>query len=82
MIGRQVWAQSGDIRDVISISKLILQDDGHEEIAQIIRSLNKYGCNRVMYYLFQAGKMLSLTGYCQGILCSGSMDACPVEGAI
>jgi hypothetical protein len=40
MIGRQVWAQSGDIRDVISISKLILQDDGHEEIAQIIRSLN------------------------------------------
>ncbi|MGA9151536.1 MAG: hypothetical protein WBZ36_13245, partial [Candidatus Nitrosopolaris sp.] len=41
MIGRQVWAQSGDIRDVISISKLILQDDGHEEIGQIIRSLNK-----------------------------------------
>ncbi|MFY9798483.1 MAG: hypothetical protein WAK17_01395 [Candidatus Nitrosopolaris sp.] len=71
MIGRQVWAQSGDIRDVISISKLIRQDDGHEEIAQIIRSLNKYGCNRVMYYLYQAGKCYRL-----------QYDACPVEGAI
>jgi hypothetical protein len=46
---RNRWARSGDIRDVISISKLILQDDGHDEIAQIIRSLNKYGCNRVTY---------------------------------
>ena len=27
---------------------------------KVIRSLNKYGCNRVMYYLFQAGKCYRL----------------------
>ena len=43
MIGEQVWAQSGDIREVISVSKLIRMNDGHHEIKQIIQTMIKYG---------------------------------------
>jgi hypothetical protein len=41
-------------------SSKILQDDGHEEIAQIIRSLNKYGCKSDVLSL-SSKQMLSLT---------------------
>jgi hypothetical protein len=45
-IGLQVWNQgSKDIRDVISISKLIRRNDGHEEIEHMIRTMKKYGGN-------------------------------------
>jgi len=43
MIGEQVWEQKGDIRDVISISKLVQKRDGPEEIAEIINTMKRYG---------------------------------------
>ena len=43
LIGESVWNQQGDIRDIISISKLVKKHDGPEEIAEIIRTLSKYG---------------------------------------
>jgi hypothetical protein len=36
MIGRTVWGQRGDIRDVISIGKLVRKNDGREEVEQIL----------------------------------------------
>ena len=38
VIGKAVWDQRDDIRDVISIGKLILKNDGPEEVEQ-----TKYG---------------------------------------
>jgi holliday junction DNA helicase RuvB len=43
MIGEEVWNAKGDIRDVISISKLIRRHDGPAEISEIISTLKKYG---------------------------------------
>jgi hypothetical protein len=42
MIGKAVWNQ-GDIRDVISIGKLVRKNDGPEEVEQIINTMTKYG---------------------------------------
>lgn len=42
MIGAQVWDNSKDIRDVISIGKLIQRNNGPAEIQAIIRTLKKY----------------------------------------
>ncbi len=42
-IGEEIWKSQGDIRDVISLSKLVKKDDGPEEIAEIINTLAKYG---------------------------------------
>jgi hypothetical protein len=42
MIGGEVWKQGGDIREVISVSKLLQKNDGPEEIQQIIVTLSKY----------------------------------------
>jgi hypothetical protein len=38
-----VWEKKGDIRDVISISKLVRKNDGEEETAAIIETKAKYG---------------------------------------
>jgi hypothetical protein len=38
IIGKAVWDQRGDIRDVISIGKLVRKNDGPEEAEQIIRT--------------------------------------------
>jgi len=35
VIGKAVWEQKGDIRDVISIGKLVRKSDGLEDIDQI-----------------------------------------------
>ncbi len=43
VIGKAVWNQRGDIRDVISIGKLIRKNDGPEEVEQILRTITKYG---------------------------------------
>jgi hypothetical protein len=43
VIGKAVWGQRGDIRDVISIGKLVRKNDGPEEIEQILRTITKYG---------------------------------------
>jgi hypothetical protein len=43
MIGLPVWKRHGDIRDVISISKLVRKNDGPEEIEQIMKTMEKYG---------------------------------------
>jgi Holliday junction DNA helicase RuvB len=42
-IGAIVWRHQGDIRDVISIGKLVRKNDGPEEIAEIIGTITKYG---------------------------------------
>jgi hypothetical protein len=39
VIGKAVWDQKGDIRDVISIGKLVRKNDGSE---QIMDSMTKY----------------------------------------
>ena len=43
VIGKAVWEQGGDIRDVISIGKLVRKNDGPEEVEQILRTMVKYG---------------------------------------
>jgi hypothetical protein len=43
VIGKTVWDEGGDIRDVISIGKLVRKDDGPEEVEQIISTMMKYG---------------------------------------
>jgi holliday junction DNA helicase RuvB len=42
MIGEQVWTQHGDIRDVISVSKLVQKNDSLEDIGEIISTFSKY----------------------------------------
>ncbi len=43
MIGKAVWDQKGDIRDVISIGKLVRKNDGPEEVEQILNTMIKDG---------------------------------------
>ena len=43
LIGKEIWKEEGDIRDIISISKLVKKYDGPDEILQIIRTMVKYG---------------------------------------
>jgi hypothetical protein len=43
IIGKAVWDQGGDIRDVMSIGKLVRKNDGPEEVEQIISTMTKYG---------------------------------------
>ena len=42
-IAANVWKNGGDIRDVISIGKLVRKSDGPEQLGQIITTLSKYG---------------------------------------
>lgn len=42
-IGASVWKMEGDIRDVISIGKLVRKSDGPQEIEKIVKTLTKYG---------------------------------------
>jgi len=42
-IGANVWKNGGDIRDVISIGKLVKKSDGPEQIEMIIDTMSKYG---------------------------------------
>ena len=46
IIAEETWEQQGDIRDVISLSKLIKKHDGPGEIAEIIKTFTKYGCGK------------------------------------
>jgi len=43
IIAEETWKQQGDIRDVISMSKLVKKHNGPSEIAEIIKTLEKYG---------------------------------------
>ena len=43
IIGKAVWDQRGDIRDVISIGKLVRKNDGPEEVEQILSTMIRYG---------------------------------------
>ena len=38
MIGEEVWKTSKDVRDVVSLSKLIRKSDGSDEIEAIMRT--------------------------------------------
>ena len=41
-IAANVWKNEGDIRDVISIGKLVRKSDGPEQIGLIIKTMMKY----------------------------------------
>jgi ATP-dependent Lon protease len=43
IIGEEVWKTSKDVRDVVSLSKLIRKSDGPDEIDGIMRTFTKYG---------------------------------------
>jgi Holliday junction resolvasome RuvABC ATP-dependent DNA helicase subunit len=43
IIGEEVWKTSKDVRDVVSLSKLIRKSDGPDEIEAIMRTFTKYG---------------------------------------
>jgi hypothetical protein len=45
VIGKTVWDPGGDIRNVISIGKLVRKNDGPEEVEQILATMIKYGPN-------------------------------------
>jgi hypothetical protein len=45
-IGSKVYGNNGDIRDVISIGRLVQKNDGPDEISGIISTISKYGCER------------------------------------
>jgi replication-associated recombination protein RarA len=45
-IGAQVWKLEGDIRDVISIGKLVRKSDGPQEIEHITNTMTKYGLEK------------------------------------
>jgi hypothetical protein len=49
-IGASVWKMEGDIRDVISIGKLVRKSDGPQEIEQIMNTMVKY---RQSYLVFE-----------------------------
>jgi len=42
-IGANVWNSGGDIRDAISIGKLVRKSDGPEQIEMIMDTMSKYG---------------------------------------
>jgi hypothetical protein len=42
VIGKAVWDQGGDIRDVISVGKLVRKNDGPEEVEHILATMSKY----------------------------------------
>jgi MoxR-like ATPase len=42
IIAKAVWDQGGDIRDVISIGKLVRKNDGPEDVEQILATMTKY----------------------------------------
>jgi hypothetical protein len=48
VIGKAVWNQGGDIRDVISIGKLVRKNDGPGEVEQIFSTMIKYGNERAL----------------------------------
>jgi DNA polymerase III delta prime subunit len=43
VIGKAVWEQRGDIRDVISIGKLVRKNDSPAEVESILNTMVKYG---------------------------------------
>jgi len=43
VIGKAVWDQGDNIRDLISIGKLVRKIDGPEEVEQILATMTKYG---------------------------------------
>ena len=42
-IAANVWKNEGDIRDVISIGKLVRRSDGPLEVERVINTMRKYG---------------------------------------
>ena len=42
-IAANVWKNGGDIRDCISIGKLVHTNDGPQEIEQIMNTISRYG---------------------------------------
>jgi len=44
-IGFTIFRSGGDIRDVLSVGKLIKKSDGPEDVDRIIKTLLKYGAN-------------------------------------
>ncbi|HYA84527.1 MAG TPA: hypothetical protein VEH06_13935, partial [Candidatus Bathyarchaeia archaeon] len=49
-IGAAVWKSQGDIRDVISIGKLVIKNDGPGEVQSLLSTMVKYGNQVVNRY--------------------------------
>jgi len=45
-IGACVWKSEGDMRDVISIRKLVRKSDGPEQIELIMQTMSRYGMEK------------------------------------
>jgi len=45
-IGACVWKSEGDMRDVISIGKLVRKSDGPEQIELIMQTMSRYGMEK------------------------------------
>ena len=45
-IAANVWKNEGDIRDVISIGKLVRKSDGPEQIELIMQTMSRYGMEK------------------------------------
>jgi hypothetical protein len=51
--GKAVWGKRGDIRDVISIGKLVRKNDGPEEVEQILATVSKLGIICILFNLIR-----------------------------
>jgi hypothetical protein len=43
VIGKAVWNQGGNIREVISIGKLVRKNDGPGEVQSLLNTMVNYG---------------------------------------
>jgi hypothetical protein len=46
-IGSKVYQSNGDVRDILSVGRLIQKSDGPEDIERIMTTLTKYGKEEV-----------------------------------
>jgi hypothetical protein len=60
IIGKAVWNQRGDIRNVTSIGKLVRKNDGLEEVEQIFTMMTKYRDERALNYTVLTNSLLDV----------------------
>jgi hypothetical protein len=58
IIGKAVWEQRGDIRDVISIGKLVRKNDGPEDVEQIVSTIDHPVCIKILVFLLITWKFI------------------------
>jgi hypothetical protein len=67
IIAEETWEQQGDIRDVIGLSKLVKKHDGPGDIAEIIKTLAKYGdgrcCLSYLRHIFNNDRLIDFDNH-------------------